>query len=343
VEPKISVVIPVYNNERYVGYCIESALSQTYPAWEVIVVDDGSTDDTPKILESFKGKISVRTLKHSGSPAIPRNVGIQWSTGNYIAFLDSDDAWFRDKLQKQIEMLRRYPEAGFVCGDFIARGDRDSRLFRHYSEQRFNREFQQSEIVFDRPIANAFRQLLARNFVGCASTVLLSRRVIDRIGGLNPSYPRQEDYEYWFRCAKYTRFIIMKKVLAYKRIYREEEGIRDIGVLENRKRVLLEVFSEHRDYLKEHRLLDDCFALLAQNDRAQAACYSSIGERRQALKLCLQSLLFSCSPENLMFWARASVRMLAKAIRRLRSRPSQGNPHGRTNRVFAHEDSNANL
>jgi hypothetical protein len=69
---------------------------------------------------------------------------------------------------------------------------------------------------------------------------------------------------------------------------------------------LLEVFTEHRDYLKENHLMDDCFALLARNNRSQAVYYSGVGDRRQALRLCLQSLIFSCSPENLGFWFRAS-------------------------------------
>lgn len=318
MEAKISVIIPVHNGEKYVADCIESALSQTYPAWEIIAIDDGSTDDTGKILESFKGRITVRSIRHSGSPAVPRNVGMQWSTGNYVAFLDSDDVWFKDKLRLQAQACQRFPEAGFICGDFIVRRpEKGFRLEHHFSARRFGREFARSELVFDRPMTGAFKPLLSRNFVGCSSTVMLSRRVVDRIGGQNPSYPKAEDYEYWFRCAKYTQFLIMKAVLAYKRTHGGNISNDRIGMLENQKRVLLEVFTEHRDYLKEHRLQDDCFARLARDNRFQAAYYAEIGERGQALRLCLQSLIFSCSPDNLGFWLRALLRMLARRLRRM--------------------------
>ncbi|MGE5307881.1 MAG: glycosyltransferase family 2 protein [Deltaproteobacteria bacterium] len=331
MEPKISVVLPVHNCEKYVADAVESALSQTYPAWEIIAVDDGSTDDTHKILESFAGKITIRTIKRSGSPAVPRNVGIQWSTGNYIAFLDAQDVWFKDKLRKQAEIVQRYPEAGFVCGDFVTR-EADRRLRRHFTEQAFPHELDRRLICFNKPMEAAFKLLLEMDFVGCASTVLLSKRVIDRIGGLNPMYPCAEDYEYWFRCARYTRFLILSDILAYRRRPEVLAASDDIGMLENHKRVLLEVFSDHREYLREQRLLDDCFAQLALINRNQAVYYSGIGEKKQALKLCLQSLLFSCSPDNLGFWFRASMRMLSHRLSGLRRR--SGMDITPRNRVF---------
>lgn len=345
MEPKISVIIPVHNGEQYVGYAIESALNQTYPAWEIIAIDDGSTDDTPKVLDSFRGKITIRTIRHSGSPAVPRNVGIQWSTGNYMAFLDADDIWFKDKLKQQAEACQRFPEAGFICGDFICRRpDNGFRLARHFDERRFGKEFSYAELKFGRPLPNAFKLLLARNFVGCSSTVMLSKRVIDRIGGQNPGYPKAEDYEYWFRCAKHTKFLIMRSVLAYKRHHEENLSNDDIGMLQNHKRVLIEIFTEHRDYLKEHRLLDECFLRLARNNRHQAVYYSGVGDRRLALRLGLQSLLFSCSPENIVFWARAILRMLARRLRDTRAgRRERGEANPSEERVYVHDDSGARI
>ena len=112
----VSVVIPTYNYGRYLATAIESALAQTFVPLEVIVVDDGSTDDTPQILETFGNRIqTIRQLNQGAGAA--RNTGIAAARGEYVAFLDSDDIWKPRKLQMQIARFDADPALGLVhCG-----------------------------------------------------------------------------------------------------------------------------------------------------------------------------------------------------------------------------------
>src|SRR5687768_9931393 len=117
--PKVSVVIPVYNRAKYVGETIESVLSQTYQDFELIVVDDGSTDGSRKVLESFGNRVTV--LEHPNrenrgqSAAINR--GLAAARGEFVGMLDSDDLWLPRKLELQVGFLDKHPEIGLVYGN----------------------------------------------------------------------------------------------------------------------------------------------------------------------------------------------------------------------------------
>jgi glycosyltransferase involved in cell wall biosynthesis len=114
----ISVVIPVYNREKTIYRCLKSVLEQTYAVEEIIVVDDGSVDNTKKIITNFSSdKICLLCQKHKGAQAA-RNKGIINAKGNYIAFLDSDDEWVLDKLEKQVDILKKNLDAVIYCNCF---------------------------------------------------------------------------------------------------------------------------------------------------------------------------------------------------------------------------------
>lgn len=111
----VSVIMPVYNAENYVEEAIRSVLSQTYQNWELLVVDDGSTDGSASIVKRYAGRDRrirfFQTGSPSGSPVKPRNIGVEAAAGRYIAFLDSDDVWFPDKLQLQLPLFREHAVA----------------------------------------------------------------------------------------------------------------------------------------------------------------------------------------------------------------------------------------
>ena len=108
-KPLVSVIIPLYNAEKYISETIESVINQTYENWELLVVDDCSTDNSREIVKSFKQKDSrIRLIESEinfGGPARPRNIGIDNSQGEYIAFLDADDVWLKNKLEIQLNLL----------------------------------------------------------------------------------------------------------------------------------------------------------------------------------------------------------------------------------------------
>lgn len=127
--PLISVVTPCYNAEKYIGKTIESVINQTYQNWEMLVIDDCSTDNSANIVKDYERDDSriryIKMPKPSGSPAYPRNVGINESKGEYVAFLDSDDLWLPHKLQSQLDFICK-TGASFVysyCSRFVTLDD----------------------------------------------------------------------------------------------------------------------------------------------------------------------------------------------------------------------------
>jgi len=146
----VSVVMPAYNSEKYISEAIESVIGQTYANWELIVVDDGSTDGTRRIVDRYirdGGRIRYIHQKNSG-PSAARNRGIEASNGRYIALLDSDDIWYVDKLEKQMNFLAANP--GYVVyggrnyireekGKFVESGQ--IRLFKNFPTIQENIEY----------------------------------------------------------------------------------------------------------------------------------------------------------------------------------------------------------
>lgn len=111
----VSVIIPVYNSEKYLAEAIESVLAQTYCPTEVIVVDDGSTDRTPEVAKQFSKKIRYYYQKNGGI-GVARNTGVDVATGQFLAFLDSDDLWLKDKLMRQMAIFDVDPKLDMVFG-----------------------------------------------------------------------------------------------------------------------------------------------------------------------------------------------------------------------------------
>ncbi len=117
--PKVSVILPNYNRERYIGEAIESVLNQTYRNLELIVLDDGSTDNSLEVVSSYKdNRLKLIRLHHIGFPGIVRNRGIEVSKGEFIGFIDSDDVWDKEKLEVQVNLLESDPEVGLVHTDY---------------------------------------------------------------------------------------------------------------------------------------------------------------------------------------------------------------------------------
>jgi glycosyltransferase involved in cell wall biosynthesis len=113
----VSIIIPTYNRADLIGETIQSVIDQTYTNWELIVVDDGSSDNTSGLLSKFNNsRIRYYAIEHCGILGKVRNVGMSHATGEYIAFLDSDDIWLPEKLEYQLSLLNKYPQASFVFG-----------------------------------------------------------------------------------------------------------------------------------------------------------------------------------------------------------------------------------
>lgn len=220
--PLVSVIIPTHNRAIRVSRAIDSALAQTHTTVEVIVIDDGSTDDTEEWVGARYGDDPrVRYLKRpNGGPAAARNTGLEAASGAYIAFLDSDDEWLPWKLEFQLGCLQHSPSAGMTWTDMAA-VDADGvpvadrylrRMYRHYSEIRLTDAFDSSLIVPagmapGSPSARVwlgriFPMMLGGNLVH-TSTALLTASRAAAVGGFDESLRTTgEDFDYHLRtCA----------------------------------------------------------------------------------------------------------------------------------------------
>lgn len=116
----VSIIIPAYNAEKYISDTIDSVLKQTYTSWELIIVNDGSKDKTEEIIRTFLTNPNIRYFSQSNSGvSVARNIGIAQSKGNYIAFLDSDDIWLPDNLEKKMNLLEHNPDIDWVFSDIL--------------------------------------------------------------------------------------------------------------------------------------------------------------------------------------------------------------------------------
>lgn len=198
IERLVSVIVPSHNYGRFIGQALESLRAQTYPRWECIVVDDGSTDNTDAIVTSFAENDSrIKYIRQENQGlAAARNTGITHSAGDYLQFLDADDLLESEKLERQVEFLERHAEIDIVFSD--------SRYFRTENPQ--ERRFSQDEanapwVVKLSASGTDVLRPLVRNNIMVVSSPLLRRSVIADVGLFDGTVKGVEDWHYWIRCA----------------------------------------------------------------------------------------------------------------------------------------------
>jgi glycosyltransferase involved in cell wall biosynthesis len=195
-DPTVSVVIAAYNAGRYLRETVESALAQTYPRREIILVDDGSTDDTGAILASFGDRIRVIRQRHGGL-ASARNAGVAAADGDFLALLDADDLWAPETLAVQLAAAKRAPEAGLIACDGIEfEGDRVLR--RHLLVGALAARLAASPQ--DLVSGSFHREVIRGNPISCPAQVLIPRRVVEAIGPFGDF--DGQDYDYYLRIAQ---------------------------------------------------------------------------------------------------------------------------------------------
>jgi len=191
VDPLVSVVIPVFNQERFIGEAIESVLSQTYPRIELIVVDDGSTDSTRDVIERYRDRLVYLHQANAGA-SVALNVGIRHAHGELVGWLSSDDVYFPGKVALQVEQFAREPEIGLSYTDFEVIDGRGSVLRTVHSPYFVDRrEFT--------------RRMILGNFVN-GSSVLVKRAVLEAVGPFDPELRYHADGNMWLRILKRDRF-----------------------------------------------------------------------------------------------------------------------------------------
>jgi len=187
---KVSIITPIYNSERFIKQTVDSVLQQSYANFEFIIIDDHSQDSSSDIINSYKDKrINIIRLKENVGAGAARNEGIKRAVGRYIAFLDSDDMWLPEKLEKQIKVFQASNETAMLY----------TRFRTIEGEIISNRIFPENRMYKS---GNMFKSIYLRNLIACSS-VMVKRSVLDQVGLFNtdPNLIAIEDADLWLRIA----------------------------------------------------------------------------------------------------------------------------------------------
>lgn len=203
----VSVVMPAFNSEATIGESIKSVLKQSFQGWELIVVDDGSTDGTAEVVNSFSDERIQLIIQVNSGVSSARNAAITRSSGQYIAFLDSDDIWHPEKLRKQLDFFKKHPEIGLLYTDKMC-----------FYESLDNAFF--CEYKIDVGIDDDYQRLLTHDYISTL-TVMTRKDVLEHVGVFKSDLRCAEDWDLWIRIAKNFSVSVIREPLAY---YREHPG-----------------------------------------------------------------------------------------------------------------------
>lgn len=189
---RVTVVIPTFNHARYLPEAIESVLAQSFPAAEIIVVDDGSTDETITALKPYLKHIFY-LYKQNGGTSTALNAGIRRATGDWICWLSADDLFMADKLKKQIQFIEEHPNIGLIYTDYYVIDESHRILSRETPPQYPDRE-------------TWTRILLATNCLFNGSTTMIRTSLFYKVGLYVPELLHSQDYNMWIRLSRHCDF-----------------------------------------------------------------------------------------------------------------------------------------
>lgn len=314
--PMVSVVVTTYNYGRFLPFALDSVLEQTFDDLEVIVIDDGSTDNTQQVIQPYLRDRRVRYfLRNHLGVVTAKNTGIKLARGPYVAFLDADDIWMPAKLERQLELFQADPELGVV-----------------YTRRQLIDE-EGHELVHEQPKfyrGMVLEPLFRTNFV-CFSSALVARRVFDTVGLLNLAYAPSEDYDLWLQIARHFRFDYVDDPLVQYRI-----GHASLSRRLERQHTVLKIMRSFLNQQGVRALMSPAAVRVAfAETRSNLALSLRNRSRFLALGWYLRALC-SCPTYGPAWRGLASVFLTESARRRLRlalGKPLDWTVHQRVNEV----------
>jgi glycosyltransferase involved in cell wall biosynthesis len=275
--PTVSVIVPAYNVENTIVETIHSIQAQTFSDFELIVINDGSTDNTVEVVSQIQEpRLKIFSYENGGLP-VARNRGIQRATGEFITFIDADDLWKPDKLERQLNALREHPEAG-VAYSWTAFIDENSNFL-----------FAWKPLYFE---GDVYPQLLVRNFISSGSNIMVRRQFIEAAGEFDPSLKSVEDWDYYLRLAALCPFALVPD---YQILYRRssQSMTSKVEVMEQANLIVIERAFQSApselQYLKR-RSLANAYRYLAKQCLASVLDKKGVKKATQKLK---QAIRFS--------------------------------------------------
>ncbi|MFH1198236.1 MAG: glycosyltransferase family A protein [bacterium] len=212
--PLISVIVTTYNCEKYIADTLKSVLNQTYKNFEIIIVDDSSSDNTISVIKEIMqldSRIFLHKTEHAGRPSVPRNLGIQKAQGQYLAFLDGDDIWIPHKLESQLNYFERNTEYSFCYSMSVTFGDVNI----------FSPKFEVLPLFSKQ--ARTKSELISKGNPVTCSTVLVKTHLIKEVGGFDEDIElKVEDYDLWIRLAEYGPICFVPRIQTFYRVHNSQ-------------------------------------------------------------------------------------------------------------------------
>jgi len=312
--PKVTVVVPTYNRAYIIGEALASALQQTYPNFEILVVDDGSSDNTREIVEGLRSD-KIRYFRHEKNRGCSAayNTGIAAAQGQMVAFLDSDDVWKPDFLEKLVGFLQKHPEADVVFCDTEITGD----SMYVPSLMALMKSF--SRVLQEQPPADEYI-VTGRQMYVCLleevpikpTAVLIRREMFDKAGTFDEAWPSGTDWDLFLRFSRCACFGYIPLALA---IQRRTPDATHQKFREQDKLFLLGLFLKEKS-----RLQNDPEALLAVNRGISGHCsnlawdYLHSGQRKKSVAVYVQGFKETGEPMMLL---RAASALMPIGVRNL--------------------------
>ncbi len=292
-EPLVSVIIPAYNAEPYLRRAIDSILVQTYPCIEIIVVNDGSTDGTIELVNSYKNQPIHLISKVNGGMSSARNTGLRAAQGEFIAYLDADDYWMPAKITSQVTLLQNHPEIGF-CSTSTKVETPDGFFVNEWSCP--NIQISTLHTIFINNSAIA----------GSASSILVRKSIQDKAGMFDETLTGLEDTDMWIRYAALSEYICIADTLTVilkrsQSVSRNLNNMRASAIAVYKKnRFLLDSTSQGRFWKKSYaRMLTDYAKWEARENRkcrslahlCLAFCYAPFSQGKLCASLAASIIL----------------------------------------------------
>lgn len=291
----VSVIIPAHNAAAWISESLDSVLRQTYVHWEIIVVDDGSTDNTGKIVESYcarDDRIRLLTQTINRGPATARNIGMLAARGDYLAFLDADDLWLTTKLEKQVASLQTKRDVG-ACYTWFETVNDHRQVIQQWKDLR--------RTFWHNPV-DAFALARGNYVCGSASSVMIRRTLIETVGLFDESMRGSEDLDYWYRIALHTSFCLVPEALVQIRrrsktrsLATERNLLGSLDFIRNARRCAP---GAHVKMLREFEIETKCmlwvYNIVSSRRvfrRARFVDFLLYGKQSQLIKRCFRSVM----------------------------------------------------
>jgi len=271
--PLVSVITPTYNRADFVLEAVNSVLSQTYDRFELLIVDDGSEDNTREILEPLLEDARIRYFyQENQGQSVARNLALSHAKGEFVCFLDSDNAWTPEKLASQLAVFREKPDVDVIYGDIITIDSKGNELSRS------NMRRYSGNIAF---------QMLKDNCVSM-NTAMARKKCFDEMGGLSGQRRVADDYELWLKLSSRYQFHYVPEYLAYYRVMPDQISSDKTRRFNVNQSIIEDFRKDFPETLSEARF-NEAFAFFYTR---KARYLASEGNRREALTCIYRAMRY---------------------------------------------------